>query len=184
MRPRSGPDLDEAFDALIRLGPREGRQQMLTHARLFLKTHPRSSGQGVLEMLEDGCDRFWVPGMQIDSKTTIAGVPIIKVRDALRRSDACSTPRSSISGSGSPRAQGRAGKGRGRPERLTIDGRVVLSPDIDGNERYELATDGHALAGATARQPRARRITCLLYTSDAADEEDSVDLGGRRIIKK
>src|SRR5665648_589327 len=27
-------------------------------------------------------------------------------------------------------------------------------------------------------------ITCLLYTSDAADEEDSVDLGGRRIIKK
>src|SRR5665648_302322 len=25
---------------------------------------------------------------------------------------------------------------------------------------------------------------CLLYTSDAADEEDSVDLGGRRILKK
>ena len=25
---------------------------------------------------------------------------------------------------------------------------------------------------------------CLLYTSDAADEEDSADLGGRRIIKK
>src|SRR5665648_352287 len=27
-------------------------------------------------------------------------------------------------------------------------------------------------------------VACLLYTSDAADEEDSVDLGGRRIIKK
>ena len=27
-------------------------------------------------------------------------------------------------------------------------------------------------------------MPCLLYTSDAADEEDSVDLGGRRIIKK
>ena len=27
-------------------------------------------------------------------------------------------------------------------------------------------------------------MDCLLYTSDAADEEDSVDLGGRRIIKK
>src|SRR5664279_1191719 len=27
--------------------------------------------------------------------------------------------------------------------------------------------------------PRAQ-TTCLLYTSDAADEEDSVDLGGRR----
>ena len=29
-----------------------------------------------------------------------------------------------------------------------------------------------------------RLQTCLLYTSDAADERSSVDLGGRRIIKK
>ena len=29
-----------------------------------------------------------------------------------------------------------------------------------------------------------KNSTCLLYTSDAADEEDSVDLGGRNIIKK
>src|SRR5664280_3897651 len=35
-------------------------------------------------------------------------------------------------------------------------------------------------AGELVRQPGG----CLLYTSDAADEEDSVDLGGRRIIKK
>ena len=27
-------------------------------------------------------------------------------------------------------------------------------------------------------------FVCLLYTSDAADERSSVDLGGRRIIKK
>ena len=27
-------------------------------------------------------------------------------------------------------------------------------------------------------------VVCLLYTSDAADERSSVDLGGRRIIKK
>src|SRR5678816_670745 len=32
--------------------------------------------------------------------------------------------------------------------------------------------------------PRYRPRTCLLYTSDAADERSSVDLGGRRIIKK
>eukprot|EP00656_Telonema_subtile_P017722 TRINITY_DN19549_c0_g1_i1.p1 TRINITY_DN19549_c0_g1~~TRINITY_DN19549_c0_g1_i1.p1 ORF type:complete len:451 (+),score=21.04 TRINITY_DN19549_c0_g1_i1:75-1427(+) len=32
--------------------------------------------------------------------------------------------------------------------------------------------------------PSMRSSSCLLYTSDAADEEDSVDLGGRRIIKK
>ena len=30
----------------------------------------------------------------------------------------------------------------------------------------------------------ARVSVCLLYTSDAADERSSVDLGGRRIIKK
>ena len=30
----------------------------------------------------------------------------------------------------------------------------------------------------------ASRKACLLYTSDAADERSSVDLGGRRIIKK
>ena len=31
---------------------------------------------------------------------------------------------------------------------------------------------------------RALKTDCLLYTSDAADERSSVDLGGRRIIKK
>ena len=30
----------------------------------------------------------------------------------------------------------------------------------------------------------ASTTSCLLYTSDAADERSSVDLGGRRIIKK
>ena len=33
--------------------------------------------------------------------------------------------------------------------------------------------------------PRRGQVQiCLLYTSDAADERSSVDLGGRRIIKK
>ena len=32
--------------------------------------------------------------------------------------------------------------------------------------------------------PRLLALPCLLYTSDAADERSSVDLGGRRIIKK
>ena len=35
------------------------------------------------------------------------------------------------------------------------------------------------------RLGRREEVTpCLLYTSDAADERSSVDLGGRRIIKK
>ena len=33
-------------------------------------------------------------------------------------------------------------------------------------------------------QTAALYSNCLLYTSDAADERSSVDLGGRRIIKK
>src|SRR5664279_6633987 len=63
--------------------------------------------------------------------------------------------------------------------------------------RYLEAQTGHKLAIAallaslliclTAAPALAQSVplpTCLLYTSDAADEEDSVDLGGRRIIKK
>ena len=34
------------------------------------------------------------------------------------------------------------------------------------------------------RYPHHCQQGCLLYTSDAADERSSVDLGGRRIIKK
>ena len=41
------------------------------------------------------------------------------------------------------------------------------------------------LNGKTATGIRVpSEIVCILYTSDAADERSSVDLGGRRIIKK
>ena len=40
------------------------------------------------------------------------------------------------------------------------------------------------LAGSFAGNIDAMANSCLLYTSDAADERSSVDLGGRRIIKK
>ena len=39
------------------------------------------------------------------------------------------------------------------------------------------------IADATGGESLESNI-CLLYTSDAADERSSVDLGGRRIIKK
>mgnify|MGYP003381453666 CR=1 FL=1 len=42
------------------------------------------------------------------------------------------------------------------------------------------ADRAHAVGVLAARWRRC----CLLYTSDAADERSSVDLGGRRIIKK
>ena len=37
---------------------------------------------------------------------------------------------------------------------------------------------------AEAGRAEDQTVICLLYTSDAADELDGVDLGGRRIIKK
>ena len=46
------------------------------------------------------------------------------------------------------------------------------------NEAGETATVSYSYHKNT------KIITCLLYTSDAADERSSVDLGGRRIIKK
>src|SRR5665648_707510 len=48
---------------------------------------------------------------------------------------------------------------------------IFYNRGISGNRTTEL-------------ENRWQTDTCLLYTSDAADEEDSVDLGGRRIIKK
>src|SRR5664280_137368 len=58
-----------------------------------------------------------------------------------------------------------------------------------GFETVTYMLDGHMLHQdhlgnhGDLRSGGAQWMTCLLYTSDAADEEDSVDLGGRRIIK-
>ena len=49
--------------------------------------------------------------------------------------------------------------------------------------RFFQVCNGH-FAGPCGLAAQARCIGCLLYTSDAADERSSVDLGGRRIIKK
>ena len=59
----------------------------------------------------------------------------------------------------------------------------------EGNVWVDLL-DAQLRAPAPAAQPLelvsllGMLNSCLLYTSDAADERSSVDLGGRRIIKK
>ena len=50
-------------------------------------------------------------------------------------------------------------------------------------ERYE-DMRCEAARDALANELQGNARSCLLYTSDAADERSSVDLGGRRIIKK
>eukprot|EP00658_Telonema_sp_P-2_P012690 TRINITY_DN14831_c0_g1_i2.p1 TRINITY_DN14831_c0_g1~~TRINITY_DN14831_c0_g1_i2.p1 ORF type:complete len:296 (+),score=66.53 TRINITY_DN14831_c0_g1_i2:185-1072(+) len=56
-----------------------------------------------------------------------------------------------------------------------------LDPELEkrGNIRYFIDHDT-----LPHMPPIGEVCVCLLYTSDAADEEDSVDLGGRRIIKQ
>ena len=51
---------------------------------------------------------------------------------------------------------------------------------------HPLEEELHRFDHRHVRQEVAEQVdaVCLLYTSDAADERSSVDLGGRRIIKK
>ena len=68
---------------------------------------------------------------------------------------------------------------------------VLRNYPIIGHLRYFLEGLGpelrqYIITANDAERPfsRDQRRCCLLYTSDAADERSSVDLGGRRIIKK
>ena len=54
---------------------------------------------------------------------------------------------------------------------------------LDASTREIVNTAKRTGAQVRGPIPLPTRI-CLLYTSDAADERSSVDLGGRRIIKK
>src|SRR5664279_5546137 len=56
--------------------------------------------------------------------------------------------------------------------------------DIDFDNRVVVTEPGVTNLAISQAVAHAGYYYCLLYTSDAADEEDSVDLGGRRIIKK
>jgi len=50
---------------------------------------------------------------------------------------------------------------------------------------HVIKVEDHKLAHiATLEEARGQIVDCLLYTSDAADDMQCVDLGGRRIIKK
>src|SRR5664279_4286151 len=66
---------------------------------------------------------------------------------------------------------------------------VTLQFTNHGSNQFQKITRQEAQRGQTkfdlaGKQGDPTTYACLLYTSDAADEEDSVDLGGRRIIEK
>ena len=63
------------------------------------------------------------------------------------------------------------------------DSLPVTVIDVSNNRVTQIKKtekDGYSAVQLCFGEKRA----CLLYTSDAADERSSVDLGGRRIIKK
>eukprot|EP00656_Telonema_subtile_P012702 TRINITY_DN16406_c0_g1_i1.p1 TRINITY_DN16406_c0_g1~~TRINITY_DN16406_c0_g1_i1.p1 ORF type:complete len:176 (+),score=27.19 TRINITY_DN16406_c0_g1_i1:43-570(+) len=75
----------------------------------------------------------------------------------------------------------------GKP--LVVNSNSTVSLEIDKEENKAVSKSGMLLSllgvGVLfAGSLWATYKSCLLYTSDAADEEDSVDLGGCRIIKK
>src|SRR5664279_5419937 len=64
-----------------------------------------------------------------------------------------------------------------RPETPPVRGRLPAKVWVE----LALGLTSSALLALAFLSPHWMEL--LLYTSDAADEEDSVDLGGRRIIK-
>ena len=74
-----------------------------------------------------------------------------------------------------------------REQRVEIEDRLKagLLPALIATSSLELGIDMGAIdLVIQIEAPSSVSSGCLLYTSDAADERSSVDLGGRRIIKK
>ena len=67
---------------------------------------------------------------------------------------------------------------------LTITAGYALKAVLDGQAVTGFFKILVILAVARGILHYAEQYCCLLYTSDAADEEDSVELGGRSSIKK
>ena len=88
-----------------------------------------------------------------------------------------------------PRRPGdRVGHGRPADEDRHTSGGAAPDDVLRGAALEHNAVDADVEDEGGQGQPGAEPVDqqshCLLYTSDAADERSSVDLGGRRIIKK
>src|SRR5664279_1393930 len=67
-------------------------------------------------------------------------------------------------------------------DRITTAAAEIEAQNLSRRLRLSGTGDELDRLSETLNSMFGRLETCLLYTSDAADEEDSVDLGGRRII--
>ena len=67
---------------------------------------------------------------------------------------------------------------------LRIGAKVGENGRIFGSVNTIMIADALKAIGFEVDRKSIKLKGCLLYTSDAADERSSVDLGGRRIIQK
>src|SRR5678816_4899953 len=99
----------------------------------------------------------------------------IRDRSELARIAPAGTPRSFVVNTGAEAVENAI--------KSVLLNRVLTAGEKDGGFiiSFEGAFHGRTLGSLAVTH---RKKACLLYTSDAADERSSVDLGGRRIIKK
>eukprot|EP00658_Telonema_sp_P-2_P051261 TRINITY_DN39313_c0_g1_i1.p1 TRINITY_DN39313_c0_g1~~TRINITY_DN39313_c0_g1_i1.p1 ORF type:complete len:273 (+),score=55.87 TRINITY_DN39313_c0_g1_i1:133-951(+) len=131
--------------------------------------------------------------LQYESKrtTTTAGggapLSVVDLRKSMFKLDA-SLRRHSIGGGSSRKSFGRAASMFVNGDVETRDELIKLLTQAQQDLQLELRIREKEQKDRLQRIRERYNITnpnvCLLYTSDAADEEDSVDLGGRRIHKK
>src|SRR5450756_3158991 len=111
------------------------------------------------------------------------------------QNDEIKTVRGSIAGKPVTYETGRLAKQAGGAVLATMGGTVVLAAVTvsnsakEGLDFFPLTVDYFEKMYAAGKIPggfykREGRPSCLLYTSDAADDLLCVDLGGRRIITK
>ena len=69
---------------------------------------------------------------------------------------------------------------------MSISGTYIFDVPTDANkaEIARLVESKYKVSVITVNVLNRKGKNCLLYTSDAADERSSVDLGGRRIFNK
>ena len=78
---------------------------------------------------------------------------------------------------------GRGGESMSQPARSRVLGWGMAVPDlVVTNDQLGPVVDTSDEWIQKRTGIRQRRYICLLYTSDAADDMQCVDLGGRRII--
>ena len=70
------------------------------------------------------------------------------------------------------------------PEDALSPASSVAAPEPEPEPQPVVETIRFSATGDDLIHSPIYNQACLLYTSDAADEEDSVDLGGRPILKK